>query len=146
MGDELPYRSIHGTPSFLEWLRLRLESDERSTIGADLTPSEQLHSLLETFIVGRELAFNRQFHFVRPGERAVWELKTADLRVFGWFAQKDCFVAVFGDFKDRIVDYSGLIGGYRDEVVRIRRELGGEAFCVWETGVDDVLSVRYRRS
>ena len=32
----------------------------------------------------------------------VWELKTDDIRVFGWFPRKDCFVGAVADDATRI--------------------------------------------
>jgi hypothetical protein len=141
--DEKKWGTLYVAPKFGEWLKERLAADEESPIGADLTIVEQLQDLFRVFITGRQLVFDEQFHSLWPGEKAVWELKTADLRIFGWFANKDFFIALFGDFKDRIVDY-GLYPGYRNEVIRIRSEMGGDGFCTWETGEHDVISVRYR--
>ena len=34
---------------------------------------------------------------LHPPENAIWELKTGDVRIFGWFHDHDCFVAHSGD-------------------------------------------------
>lgn len=135
------WRSLYATTEVMEWLNERANKREASSIGADLSIPEQLHVLFRRFILGQPLGFEKQFHAVCPGELAIWELKTPDVRIFGWFLRLDHFVAVRADFKDRIKDH-GLLPGYRDEVARVRKELGGDEFCVWETGEHDVLSVR----
>jgi hypothetical protein len=90
---------------------------------------------------GEQLIFTRQFRVVRAEENAVWELKTPDVRIFGWFMAKDCFAAVFGNWADTIKDHD-LYRGYRIAIRRLRRELEiDETLCVKGVAPDDVLSV-----
>ena len=71
----------------------------------------------------------------------MWELKTPDIRVFGWFLKKDCFVAVFGDWADRVKEHD-LYRGYRIAIRRLRRELNvDDTLCVQGVSPSDVLSV-----
>jgi hypothetical protein len=139
--DEQPMRLLYGTANFVDWLHVRLNAGEVSALQADLSPSEQLDHLFYTFVSGRQLIYSRQYRFIRAEKFAVWELKTADLRIFGWFMVKDCFVAVFGDWADRIKDHD-LYRGYRLEVRRMRRELGMEdTLCVEGIDPGEVLSL-----
>jgi hypothetical protein len=55
-------------------------------------------------------------------DEGVWELKTADVRLFGWFHQFDCFVGVVIDLKYRVQEYK-LYSGYMGEVIRFRDNL-----------------------
>ena len=137
---EQPMRLLYGTPGFIQWLDERLTSAEPSPLAADATPAEQLDQLFYTFISGKRLVYTKQFRFIRAEKNAVWELKTPDLRIFGWFLLKDCFVGVFGDWADRVKDHD-LYRGYRLEVRRLRRELGLEdTLCVRGVDPDDVIS------
>ena len=137
---EMPRRLLYGSPGFVSWVEKRLTAEEKSPLSLEVSPSQQIDNLFYEFVSGRRLAFSRQFRFVRAEEHAVWELKTPDLRVFGWFLKKDCFVAVFGDWADRVKDH-GLYRGYRLEIRRFRRELGvDESLCVRGLEPDDVLS------
>ena len=139
--DEQPLRLLYGTPNFITWLEERLAAEESSTISDDLSPAEQLDQIFYNFVSGRPLVHSRQYRFIRAESHAVWELKTPDLRIFGWFMAKDCFAAVFGDWADKVKDFD-LYRGYRLEVRRLRRELGiGEALCVRGTDPGEVLSV-----
>nr|WP_082009776.1 hypothetical protein [Methylobacterium sp. ZNC0032] len=139
--DEQPMRLLYGTPDFVTWLTDRLRAAETSSISDDLSPAQQLDQIFYNFISGRPLIHSRQYRFIRAESHAVWELKTPDLRIFGWFMAKDCFVAVFGDWADKVKDFD-LYRGYRLEVRRIRRELGiDQALCVKGTDPDEVLSV-----
>jgi hypothetical protein len=138
--NELPQRLLYGTPGFVQWVEERLERTEPSPLGSETTPVEQLDYLFYSFISGRPLAHSRQFRAIKPEPNAVWELKTLDFRIFGWFARKDCFVAVFGDWTDHVKDHD-LYRGYRLEVRRLRRDLGvGNALCVEGVDPGDVLS------
>jgi hypothetical protein len=138
---ELPSRLLYGTPNFIAWLDERLKNSEPSPLGAELVPAEQLDLLFYEFTSGAPLAPMRHLRVVRHERFPVWELKTPDLRVFGWFAQKDCFIAAFGDWADRIKDH-GLYRGYRLEVRRLRRRLGAEPdLCVEGDTPGDVLSL-----
>lgn len=139
--EDLPVRLLYGTPGFIQWLRERLEQNEPSTLGADMMPVEQLDYLFHSFVSGKTMIHSRQFRAIRAERNAVWELKTADFRIFGWFTMRDCFVAVFGDWANHIKDYD-LYRGYRLEVRRMRRQLGiGDELCVEGDNPDDVLSI-----
>ncbi|WP_108047272.1 hypothetical protein [Bosea sp. 124] len=139
--SEQPLRLLYGTENFVNWLQERLEAGESSLLAADLSPAEQLEHLFHTFISGRSLVYSRQFRFIRAETHAVWELKTPDIRIFGWFLEKDCFVAVFGDWADRVKDYD-LYRGYRIEIRRLRRQLGlVDTLCVKGTDPSEVLSL-----
>lgn len=59
---------------------------------------------------------------MRPVGNGVWELKTADLRLFGWFVQKDCFIVCDCDTTLRVKQMR-LYPGYRDQAVRFRERL-----------------------
>ncbi|NLS00782.1 hypothetical protein HGP17_28470 [Rhizobium sp. P38BS-XIX] len=134
-------RLLFATPSFVNWLNERVSKDEPSSLGAVLSPVEQLDFLFYTFVSGKPLIHSKQFRAIRVERNAVWELKTVDLRIFGWFPMRDCFVAVFGDWADHVKDHD-LYRGYRLEVRRLRRELGvGDALCVEGVNPDDVISV-----
>ena len=52
----------------------------------------------------------------------MWEIKTADVRVFGWFYRQDQFIALVGDEAWRVKEYK-LVRGYTDEVVKYREGL-----------------------
>ncbi|WP_131858787.1 hypothetical protein [Bosea sp. BK604] len=139
--SEQPMRLLYATPTFIAWLGEQAKSIEKSPIGSDLTPIEQIESIFYTFVSGKPLVYSRQFRFIRSEPNAVWELKTPDTRIFGWFMMKDCFVAVFGDWADKVKDHD-LYRGYRLEIRRLRRELGIEkSLCVTEVDPSEVLSL-----
>ncbi len=136
-----PLRLLFGTPDFVQWLRDVLAGAQPPAHLGEATPAEQIDDLFYAYLSGRPLVFTRQFRVVRAEENAVWELKTPDIRIFGWFMARDCFVAVFGNWADTIKDHD-LYRGYRIAIRRLRRELGiDETLCVKGGEPDDVLSV-----
>lgn len=46
------------------------------------------------------MAQGRMFRDMRPQRDGVWELKTADLRIFGWMYRPCEFIAVCGGYAD----------------------------------------------
>jgi hypothetical protein len=92
-------------------------------------PIDQLSALISRFASGDFLIFDHDFRGLRkivdgvPSyEDEVWELKTADVRVFGWFYERDCFIAVSLDEVWRVKAIP-LYAGYRSEVIRYREGL-----------------------
>jgi hypothetical protein len=135
-----PMRLLYGTPGFIEWLKQILEGAQPPNRLGDATPAEQIDQIFDEFLRGMPLIYTKQFRFIRAEKNAVWELKTPDIRIFGWFLKKDCFVGVFGNWADQVKDHD-LYRGYRIAIRRLRRELGvDDTLCVAGVSPDDVLS------
>src|SRR5215470_10356483 len=113
-------RLIYTSPGVQQWIEQVLPTLE-STWKVEESPIEQLTALIEIFCAGDTLSFGWQFNPLRPHRNGVWELKTADLRMFGWFSAKDCFVVAAAVMADRINDhgpyarYDGRVLGFRDD-------------------------------
>jgi hypothetical protein len=136
-----PLRLLYGTPQFIAWLQDVLGGAQPPRLLGHSSIAEQIDDLFYSFLSGEQLIFTKQFRVIRAEENAVWELKTPDVRIFGWFMAKDCFVAVFGNWADTIKDHD-LYRGYRIAIRRLRRELGIDAtLCVRGVAPDDVLSL-----
>lgn len=106
-------------------------------------PMEQLDQLLVDFSVGTALAVETQFKCLQPVGHGVWELKTADVRMFGWFDTKDCFVCAAADTAYRVKHFN-LYQGYISEVARLRDALlAPDGQYVEGNEPDDVLSNWY---
>jgi hypothetical protein len=137
---EQPLRRMFCTPQFIAWLADRAEAREPSPLRADLTPSEQLDFLIYSFLSGRTLIYGEHLKLIKAERHGVWEMKTPDLRIFGWFLERNAYVAVYGDWADRIKDF-GLYRGYSIGVRRIRREMAADELCVRGVSPDDVISI-----
>ena len=97
---EFEDRRFYATERLVKWFAGDLPS-LGSTWKREETPETQLAYLLKKFVTGAVLTYDWQFHTLRPIDRSVWELKTADVRVFGWFSQKDCFIGVAAELKQK---------------------------------------------
>jgi hypothetical protein len=64
-----------------------------STWNIEESPAQQLDALTKVFVSGEPLVFERQFKPLVHLQNGVWYFKTADIRLFGWFPHRDCFVA-----------------------------------------------------
>ena len=108
--------------------RLHARLDEALAIGStwniEETPAQQLDALTAAFVTGEPLAFGWQFKRLQrvPDLDGVWYLKTADVRLFGWFPFKDYFVAT----SIAVADVAKRLHLYRplgEEVARFREAL-----------------------
>lgn len=116
-----PLRRIYLLPRVVEWIEKKLP-----TLMADwaleVTPLEQLDDFAAIFVAGDAIQYERQAKPLRHVEAGVWELKTADLRMFGWFTDRDCFVCSAIDLATR-VKRTRMYAGYRDQAVHDRKQL-----------------------
>jgi hypothetical protein len=98
--NEFQNRYIYGLPSFIEWMNRDLPNLEAGRLRSTETPAEQLDNIFYRWVTGKEIRYDKMFKDLMPRGDEVWELKTADLRVFGWMVEKSKFIAVLGDYAD----------------------------------------------
>lgn len=140
---ELECREIYGVPRFVEWLDGEL-ADLGSTWRIETSPREQVAAYIDEFVSGGWLEMTKRVRQINPVGEGVWELKTADVRIFGWFARRDCFIAVLGIPKQRLMDVKGLYDGALRQVVMTRERLDlDEPKFIASTDGHDVLSNCY---
>lgn len=133
-------RMFYALPAFVKWLEERLPGLQPLD-DTDAPPSEQFRMLLRDYLIGRPLNVSRDYRRLKPGEKDIFELKTADLRLFGWFYRRDIFIASFGDSVERVKTH-GLYDGYRDQTVRLRAALPlDEPKWLENAKEDDVISI-----
>lgn len=145
-GKELPERSIYGFPIFLHWLANDLPNLEPGRLRATESPKEQLDFMMYRWIAGKEIIYNRMFKDLMPMNDEIWEMKTADIRVFGWIYKPLIFIAVFGDYADlykgKNAKASYETAKQKVKALRANLELDEPKFT---TGVfDELVRVRYR--
>jgi hypothetical protein len=119
-------RMIHVGPKLLAWINNDLPGLE-STWKIEQSPIEQMDDLTQVFCSGEPLTYDWQFKSLTHVADGVWELKTADLRIFGWFHKKDWFIGVIADTADRIKKHRLYEAYSRVEVVRFRNTLDLDA-------------------
>lgn len=115
-------RLIYGVPDVIGWLSETLPSLEADFHEGKLSPKEQLFVLLEDFITGQNFDHYAKAHFMNPYNDGIWELKTTDLRLFGWFYQKCVFVVAHIDTAYRCKLHS-LYNGYQASCVQRRNNI-----------------------
>lgn len=109
--DELELRMFLASERMAKWVVETLPGLECDQ-DRQLTPEQEFSALMENFCGGTVLEIPRDFHPMRPVGQGIWELRTIDLRFFGWFPVKDVFIAVSAHTAKRVKDldiYPGLV-------------------------------------
>lgn len=75
-----------------------------ATWNPSLSISDQMVQLFHDFISGKSLHHPEDFHVLLEVEDGIWELKTDDVRFFGWFPDKDNFVIATVGYADMVKD------------------------------------------
>jgi hypothetical protein len=118
---EFEARRLFVLPEARRWIEGVLPTTA-STWNLQESPSEQLDALVYEFCVGHPLVVGNRFKSLTHLGDGIWELKTSDLRLFGWFVFKDCFVVSDIDDTGR-VKRSNLYRGYCQQAVWRRNAL-----------------------
>lgn len=123
---QMEMRKIYLSTDAMDWMRLQLPTlpTDGHNEGA-VSPKEQAFMLFKNFVVGENMfADGWGPKPLRPndGLHGVWELRTPDLRFFGWFVRCGVFVVSAVETKacllrDRSYDM------YRDQLVEYRNSL-----------------------
>lgn len=120
--DEQPMRLLYAFPHVIEWLDTVLPELEPIFDEGRQSPLEQLDLLFYDFVSGEDLGYYERSHSMEPREPGIWELKTPDIRIFGWFVFRCCFVMAEIDTAFRCKKFD-LYRGYRGSAVRRRENL-----------------------
>ncbi len=122
---------LFALPRVIRWLRKELPCLQTDGFhdGAP-SPKEQAFQIFWAFIVGRPLHHMaglpnglKSANRLKPPQDGVWELRTFDLRFFGWFPRKGTFIISCVETKQRCIEHR-LYAGYRTQAIRDREELG----------------------
>lgn len=119
--NEMPLRVIYLSLACDTWLVADLVPVARFA-GRKLTPYEQVDQIFYEFVIGRPMAYSVDYRKLEPLTEHVWELKTQDARLFGWFAKKGHFVVVCAALKNQVrkfKDYAPFVA----KVVAFRQAL-----------------------
>ncbi|HZL59844.1 MAG TPA: hypothetical protein VFC38_09090 [Stellaceae bacterium] len=98
---EMPEGIICLSPECDAWLSNHLIGTPRFS-GRKLTAYDQVDQILYDFVIGRPMAYSVHYRKLEPVGSHVWELKTVDVRLFGWFCKKGHFVVVCGSLKNKL--------------------------------------------
>ena len=89
----------------------------------DIAPRLQAAAILKQYITGRPFIGSRMFKRLSPSSDDVWELRTPDLRFFGWAPMKDVFLAVCGDVFANLKSDQSLYEAHRISTKAVREKL-----------------------
>jgi hypothetical protein len=95
---------------------------EHELPGGIQSPIEQVDDIVHDFISGADFDVYEKAHFLQPDAEGVWELKTVDVRLIGWFYKRRVFVIANADSAYRCKAIP-LYEGYRTDTIRRRRTL-----------------------
>ena len=136
--DELADRGLFGTTRLHSFLENDLPAIQSRD--AVLSAEEQLANLLGRYLTNRPLVLLSPLSPIRHLANGIWELKTLDLRVFGWFVERDSMIIDSGCdvklLKSGKLNYSGFIA----QTEYVRKTLGfSPTNCVQGNQPHDIL-------
>jgi len=146
---DLPQQRIFAMPRVTQWLKNQLPALRADGYhdGA-MSPKEQAYEQLRAFVVGDDLSMTagacgslKPAKLMHPPEHGIWELRTFDLRFFGWFWRKSMLIISAADTKARCRDHN-LYSGYLDQALRDRETLNLDEPKFLSGGYDDCFHVR----
>lgn len=117
-----PWRRIYATPAAARRMEHDLPRMTTMLSGGKTSPAQQVDALLARFSNGGRLCHYSDFHVLTPKGNGIWELKTVDVRLFGWFPARDAFVItnVLDAYETKA---TGLYNGAVQEAVAIRERM-----------------------
>jgi hypothetical protein len=98
--NQFDERELYAYSECLKWMKAEVPKMVTGRVQSNLTPAEQLITRLLQWITGKPMVYGRMFQDMLPRSDEVWELKTADLRLFGWMYRPRKFIAVCGGYAD----------------------------------------------
>jgi hypothetical protein len=123
---ELPVRTMYLVPRAATWMRTHLPTlQSDGFVDGALSPNQQAYQLVRSFVLGNDLFADEWFPKpLRPhgSGHGIWELRTPDLRFFGWFVKRGQFVVSTVATKDALMTHN-LYDGYRNQAVADRNDL-----------------------
>jgi hypothetical protein len=100
----LPLREFWLGGALVDWLDEELygampPKQQNGKWRGSLHPYEQVEQALTTYSYDNAFKNTGQIVNIMPQHKGIFEFKTPDVRIFGWFLEKRCFVADRGAFK-----------------------------------------------
>ena len=123
---QMAERKLFLLPEVGIWMRTNLPKLEADGyVDGAVTPKQQSYQLFRDFVSGVDM-FELDWHPkpLRPHDAShgVWELRTPDLRFFGWFCQKGTFVVSDVATKSELLENNSY-SHFRERAVIVRNAL-----------------------
>ncbi len=120
--ERQPIRIVAIHPDFRFWLD-RECPDTFVDRAKSMTPSEQIVDALDRLTAEPRFPHAGQMINIQPQKHGVYEIKTTDARVFGFFPDSRQFVAVTGALKMDLKHAPERVNAIRQQVRTIRQAL-----------------------
>jgi hypothetical protein len=111
-------------PPLAERLPALLAANPESMWGVEDSPAQQLDALALAFVSGEPLVIEHQVKYLeyQKTTQGVWYLKAPDIRLFGWIACADHFIAASIGIANQVKRLA-LYHGFGNEVAYLRDQL-----------------------
>jgi len=116
------WRYFFVTPAFKEWHAKHLPQLSPTKQFGELSVQSQFRQEWESFSNGFPFDADDELKRLKPIEECVWEIKSDDLRILGWFPARDYFIAHIGKLKEELLEYDDY-KPHIDEIVAYRKTL-----------------------
>jgi hypothetical protein len=121
-------RKFYALPAFMNDLTNVVPTLQTGRLNAPQTPLDQLDDILHRWITGKPMRYGRWLNDLSPQASETWEMKTADLRIFGWIYRPKVFIGAFIGFADDYKRHKNQpakesYDDARERVVEIRNRL-----------------------
>jgi hypothetical protein len=114
-------RKMYAYPGSLKWMREIVPTLVSGRLNSAQTPAQQLILRLQQWLSGAPINKGPMFQEMKyPKDNDVWELKTDDLRLFGWMHQPKIFIVAAHGYTDDYKDPT-KIKDYADDVRAVMR-------------------------
>jgi hypothetical protein len=114
-------RHLYAYPASLRWMREAVPMLETGRLNCALTPAEQLMLRIQQWLSGDPIKRGPMFQELKyPKDNDVWELKTDDLRLFGWMYQPKKLIIAAHGYADHYKEPT-KIKNYADDVRTVMR-------------------------
>lgn len=98
---EQSLRSFYALPGFMKTMEQELPKWVTGKLEAPQSPQEQFRGILRRWNANRpRLEYDRHFKDLMPGRDEVWEMKSPDLRFFGWMYKPCVFIGSILGYAD----------------------------------------------
>jgi hypothetical protein len=135
---ESQVRWLYGFPHVIDWLRDTLPGLSPTLDEGRQSPIEQVDDMFHDFVSGDDFSYYERSHSMLPEDRGVWELKTSDVRFFGWFHTKGVFIIAEANDAATIKEYE-LYRGYLNMALHRRGQIALDLPKFITGNYDDVL-------
>ncbi|MFV1530588.1 hypothetical protein VWX96_17120 [Phaeobacter sp. A90a-4f] len=139
---EQPNRAMYASHEVIEWFKTTLpKAKSDGVIPGALKPSHQVAAKIHAFVVGEDMAGELEPHVMRPEDKAIWVIKTADVRLYGWFTDTCIFVIVCAALKNMLEEEKTLYDEMVQRSAAFREQLDLDHPKYVEGSLEDVCRV-----